>query len=128
MANLITLDGIHQFPKQFLDLKQFNSNKAQVMGESDESEEADVTKPNPIVVGSDSRPAEQPDSSVLPRVQSEPPTTLLMNPAMSRSRSQPQLPEMVSGQQDSNSNSGSPSRHSLSRGNFESVPVPVRHN
>lgn len=39
MTNLITLDGLSHFPKAFLDLKSFNSNKAKAIGEGDESED-----------------------------------------------------------------------------------------
>ena len=36
LTNLLTLDGIQYFPKDFIDLKSFNSNKAQAMGDDEE--------------------------------------------------------------------------------------------
>ena len=39
MTNLITLDGLSHFPKAFLDLKSFNSNKAKAIGEGEQSED-----------------------------------------------------------------------------------------
>lgn len=41
MTNLITLDGVSHFPKEFLDLKAFSSNKAQAIVDSDMSQEED---------------------------------------------------------------------------------------
>ena len=38
VTNLITLDGISHFPKEFLDLKAFNSTKAQAIVEPDGSD------------------------------------------------------------------------------------------
>ena len=39
VSNLITLDGISMFPKEFLDLKAFHSNKAQAINDSESSVE-----------------------------------------------------------------------------------------
>jgi len=41
VTNLITLDGVSHFPKEFLDLKAFSSNKAQAIVDSDNSLEED---------------------------------------------------------------------------------------
>jgi hypothetical protein len=38
-TNLLTLDGISYFPREFVDFKQFNSTKAHAIEESDEEEE-----------------------------------------------------------------------------------------
>lgn len=38
-TNLITLDGVSHFPKEFLDLKAFNSNKAQALVDTESSHE-----------------------------------------------------------------------------------------
>ena len=43
MTNLITLDGMSEFPKEFLDLKSFHSNKAQALVDSDQSQDFDKT-------------------------------------------------------------------------------------
>jgi len=37
VTNLITLDGMSQFPKEFLDLKAFNSNKARAIADIESS-------------------------------------------------------------------------------------------
>ena len=37
VTNLITLDGMSHFPKEFLDLKSFNSNKAQALNDIESS-------------------------------------------------------------------------------------------
>lgn len=37
MTNLITLDGMSHFPKEFLDLKSFNSSKAQALNDIESS-------------------------------------------------------------------------------------------
>ena len=39
VTNLITLDGYSHFPKEFLDLKSFNSNKAQAINDLESSQE-----------------------------------------------------------------------------------------
>ena len=39
VTNLITLDGMSHFPKEFLDLKAFNSNKACVIADTESSQE-----------------------------------------------------------------------------------------
>ena len=39
MTNLITLDGMSHFPKEFLDLKAYHSNKAQIINDTDTSQE-----------------------------------------------------------------------------------------
>ena len=45
VTNLITLDGVNHFPKEFLDLKAFNSNKAQAIVDKDsDQEEEDANK------------------------------------------------------------------------------------
>ena len=45
MTNLITLDGVNHFPKEFFDLKAFNSNKAQAIVDKDsDQEEEDANK------------------------------------------------------------------------------------
>ena len=47
MTNLITLDGMSHFPREFLDLKAFNSNKAQAVGDDgDSSVDEDLTQNN----------------------------------------------------------------------------------
>ena len=38
LKNTITLDGQQFFPKEFIDLQQFNSNKVQAMGDESEDE------------------------------------------------------------------------------------------
>lgn len=43
MTNLITLDGMSHFPKEFLDLKAYHSNKAQIINDTDTSQE-DIEK------------------------------------------------------------------------------------
>lgn len=43
MTNLITLDGTSFFPKSFIDLKAFHSNKAQVLNDTESSQE-DIDK------------------------------------------------------------------------------------
>lgn len=42
MTNLITLDGMAYFPRDFLDLKSFNSNKAQAINDIESSQEEDI--------------------------------------------------------------------------------------
>ena len=42
VTNLITLDGMSHFPKEFLDLKAFNSNKAQAINDIESSQEEDI--------------------------------------------------------------------------------------
>lgn len=39
VTNLITLDGMSHFPKEFLDLKAYHSNKAQIINDTDTSQE-----------------------------------------------------------------------------------------
>ena len=39
MTNLITLDGMSHFPKEFLDLKAFHSNKAQAICDVESSQD-----------------------------------------------------------------------------------------
>jgi len=39
VTNLITLDGMQHFPKEFLDLKSFHSNKAQALVDTESSQE-----------------------------------------------------------------------------------------
>ena len=39
LPNLLTLDGLQYFPKDFIDLKAFNSNKAQAMGDEEAQED-----------------------------------------------------------------------------------------
>jgi len=43
VTNLITLDGMSHFPKEFLDLKSFHSNKAQAIVDVHESHDEDQT-------------------------------------------------------------------------------------
>ena len=42
VTNLITLDGNSHFPKEFLDLKSFHSNKAQAIIDAESSQEVDA--------------------------------------------------------------------------------------
>ena len=39
LTNVITLDGIQFFPKEFIDFKQLNSSKVQNMGDEEEEDE-----------------------------------------------------------------------------------------
>jgi hypothetical protein len=47
LTNLITLDGFSYFPKQFLDIKQFHSDKAQALDDDEESEMEQKTSAKP---------------------------------------------------------------------------------
>ena len=38
-ANMLTLDGVSYFPREFIDFKQFNSTKAHVIADEEDDEE-----------------------------------------------------------------------------------------
>ena len=60
VTNLITLDGMQHFPREFLDLKAFNSNKAQAICDVESSQEEEIERTGGREAGDRRRSGSQP--------------------------------------------------------------------